>query len=159
MVDGSTIAAILTGVLALVGALATAWLSGWNEQRVEARKTKKVLQEYAVPLLIAAWDLANWFYDILEEPNYSAKACDAYGDGWDSEFTSYLLGQYFACVHIIRQKTFFLAHVRGKKAHTLRKLLWKLQDEFVSMHYKDRASLDMRFFEGDILAAQEHMSV
>lgn len=92
MLDGSSIAAILTGVLALIGALATAWMSGLNEQRLQARQNRKALARYATPLLIAAWDLANWLYDILEEQNYSSGRCRAYGDGWDNQFTSYLFG-------------------------------------------------------------------
>ena len=158
MVDGTTIAAILTGILALVGALATAWMSGWNERRTQARQNRKALARYAVPLLIAAWDLANWFYDILEESNYSPRRCNAYGSGWNSQFTSYLIGQYFAGVHIIREKTHFLAHIRGERADKLKQLLWKIQDEFISMHYEGRESLEMRWFEGDILAVQEHMT-
>lgn len=158
MLEGSSIAAILTGVLALVGAIATAWMSGWNEQRIQARQNRKALARYAVPLLIAAYDLSNWFYDILEDSNYSPRRCKAYGDGWSRKFTSYLLGQYFAGVHIIREKTHFLAHIRGERADTLKKLLWKIQDEFISMHYEGRESLEMRWFEGDILAVQEHMT-
>jgi len=156
--EGSTIAAILTGVLALVGALATAWMSGWNEERIEARKGRKILARYSAPLLIAAWDLANWFYDITEEDNYSPKRCKAYGDGWSSQFTSYLLGQYFASVYVIREKTQFFANLKDSRAEDLKKLLWKIQDEFVSMHYNGRESLEMRWFEGDILAAQERLT-
>lgn len=158
MLDGSSIAAILTGILALTGALATAYMSGWNERRTQRRKNRKALARYAVPLLIAAWDLANWFYDILEEPNYSPQRCAAYGNGWNSKFTSYLLGQYFAGVHILRIKTHFLAHIKGSQGDALKKLLWKIQDEFVTMDYEDRESLEMRWFEGDILAVQEHMT-
>src|ERR1700712_1117467 len=133
MVDGTTIAAILTGILALAGALATAWTSGWNEQRVESRKNRKALARYSVPLLIASWDLANWLYDILEDANYSPERCKAYGNGWNSQFTSYLFGQYFAGVHIIREMTQFFAYIRGERANQLKKLLWKIQDEFISM--------------------------
>ena len=67
--DGTTVAAIVTGILAIAGAIATAWMSGWNEERTQARANKKALSRYSVPLIIAAWDLANWFYDILEEDN------------------------------------------------------------------------------------------
>lgn len=156
--DGSAIAAILTGILALVGAIATAWMSGWNEQRTQARANKKALTRYSVPLIIAAWDLTNWFYDILEESNYNPERCAAYGDGWNSQFTSYLIGSYFAGVHIIREMTHFFAHIKSRDAEKLKKLLWKIQDEFVSMNYEGRESLEMRWFEGDILAAQEHMT-
>jgi len=158
MLDGTAIAAILTGILALVGAVATAWMSGWNEQRVQARANRKALARYAVPLLIAAWDLANWFHEILDEGNYSPERCKAYGSGWNSQFTSYLIGQYFAGVHIIREMTHFFAHMKGERADLLKKLLWKIQDEFVSMHYEGRESLEMRWFEGDILAVQEKMT-
>ncbi|KAJ4992106.1 hypothetical protein SVAN01_02427 [Stagonosporopsis vannaccii] len=158
MLDGSSIAAILTGILALAGAIATAWMSGWNEQRTQTRLNRKALARYSVPLLIAAWDLANWFFDILEEPNYRLQRCNAYGSEWDSQFTSYLLGQYFAGVHIVREMTHFFAHIKSDEAEQLKTLLWKIQDEFVSMNYEGVESLPMRWFEGDILAAQEHMT-
>lgn len=156
--DGSVIAAIVTGIAALLAALATAWMSGWNENRTQARANKKALARYSVPLIIAAWDLANWFFDILDEDNYSPKRCAAYGDGWNSEFTSYLIGSYFASVHIVREMTHFFAHITGEDAESLKKLLWKIQDEFISMDYEGRESREMRWFEGDILAAQEHLT-
>jgi hypothetical protein len=159
MVDGTTIAAILTGILALAGGLAAAWMSGWNEQRSELRKNRKALARYSVPLLIASWDLANWLYDILEDDYYSPKRCKAYGDGWRNSFTSYLFGQYFAGVHIIREMTQFFSQIRGGRAEQLKKLLWKIQDEFISMHYDGRENLELRWFEGDVLAAQEAMTV
>ena len=159
MVDGSTIAAILTGVLALAGAVASAWMSGWNEQRSQERKNRKVLVRYAMPLLIAAWDLANWFDDILNDDFYSPEACEAYGDGWNTQFTSYLIGQYLAGIHILREQTYFLAHLPGTRVHKLKKLLWKIQNEFISMHYTERQSRGMRWSEGDMLAVQEHMTI
>ncbi|KAH7080394.1 hypothetical protein BKA63DRAFT_242848 [Paraphoma chrysanthemicola] len=158
MLDGSVIAAILTGILALAGAVTTAWMSGWNEQRTLKRANRKQLAKYSVPLLIASWDLANWFYDILEESNYSPERCAAYGEGWNSQFTSYLLGQYFAGVHITREMTHFFAHMKGERVELLKKLLWKIQDEFISMNYEGKESLEMRWFEGDVLAIQEHMT-
>jgi hypothetical protein len=156
--DGTTVAAIVTGILAIAGAIGTAWMSGWNEERTQARANKKALSRYSVPLIIAAWDLANWFYDILEEDNYTPERCAAYGNGWTDKFTSYLLGQYFAGVHIVREMTHFFAHIKGEEAEMLKKLLWKIQDEFISMHYDGRENLEMRWFEGDILAAQEHLT-
>lgn len=156
--DGSVVAAIVTGIAALLAALATAWMSGWNEHRTQGRVNKKTLARHSVPLIMAAWDLANWFFDILDEDNYSPKRCAAYGDGWNSEFTSYLIGSYFAGVHIVREMTHFFAHITGSEAENLKKLLWKIQDEFVSMDYEGRESREMRWFEGDILAAQEHLT-
>jgi hypothetical protein len=156
--DGSIVAAIVTGIAALLAALSTAWMSGWNEHRTQARANKKTLARHSVPLIIAAWDLANWFFDILDEGNYSPKRCAAYGDGWNSEFTSYLIGSYFAGVHIIREMTHFFAHITGKEAENLKKLLWKIQDEFISMNAEGRESREMRWSEGDMLAAQEQLT-
>ena len=48
-----TIAAIVTGIAALGGAVAAAWMSGWNDQRSESRKSLRALRRYSVPLLIA----------------------------------------------------------------------------------------------------------
>ncbi|KAK6365864.1 hypothetical protein LTR64_008700 [Lithohypha guttulata] len=158
MLEGSSIAAILTGILALIGALATAYMSSWNAQRTQERENKKALAQYSAPLLIAAWDLANWFNDILNEDNYSPERCEAYGNGWSSTFTSYLLGQYFAGVHVLRINTQFLANIRGENARLLKKMLWKIQDEFATMQYADRASIEMRWAENDMLAVQEEMT-
>ncbi|KAK4450402.1 hypothetical protein QBC34DRAFT_448132 [Podospora aff. communis PSN243] len=159
MLDGATIAAILTGILALLGALATAWLSGLNEQRVEVRRNRKALARYSVPLLVASWDLAIWLYDMLEDDNYSPRHCEAWGSELNSQFTSYLFGQYFAGAHIIREMTQLFAHLRGGRAEQLKRLLWKIEDEFISMHYDGRESRELRWFKGDILAAQEAMAV
>jgi hypothetical protein len=156
--DGTTIAAIITGILALLGALATAWTSGWYQHRIQARANKKALVRYSVSLIIAAYDLANWFYDILDEDNYSPERCAAYGDGWSSKYTSYLLGQYFASVYILREMIHFFPHIKGKNAELLKRLLWKIQEEFCCVHFDGRESIEMRWFEGDILAVQEHLT-
>ncbi|KAK1835031.1 hypothetical protein QBC39DRAFT_276138, partial [Podospora conica] len=157
--DGTTIAAILTGILALTGAIATAWMSGLNENRKEARKNRKQLSRYSVPLLIASWDLANWLFDILDDDNFSPARCRAYGNGWTSQFSSYLFGQYFAGVHIIREMTQFFAGLGGDGSQELKKLLWKIQDEFLSMHYDGPENIGMRWVEYNILHVQEAMTV
>jgi hypothetical protein len=54
MLDGSAIAAILTGILALGGVLATAWKSSWNEQRKQQHVNCKALARYSLPLLVAS---------------------------------------------------------------------------------------------------------
>lgn len=123
-----------------------------------SERTERHLLDTQCPSLFAAWDLANLFYDILEERNYNPLRCEAYGNGWNGSFTSYLLGQYFAGVHIIREMTHFLAYIRGEQAETLKRLLWKIQDEFVSMNYEGRESLEMRWVERHILAAQERLT-
>jgi hypothetical protein len=156
--DGTTIAAIITGILALIGAIAAASMSGWNEGRKEARANKKVLVRYSVSLTIAAWELTNWFYDILDDEKYSPEQCKAYGYGWSREFTSYLIGQYFAGVYILREMIHFFPHIRGKEAEMLKKLLWKIQDEFTSLALDAREDWEMRWFEGDVLAAQERLT-
>ena len=157
--DGATIAAIITGILALLGALATAWLSGWNEERLQRRKNMQIISQHSMPLLIAAWDLHNWLYDILDAHNYSRLRTDAYGDGWNSRFTSYLMGKYFAAVHIIGVRTQYFSFVRGGAGERLKIALWKVQDEWCTMNHEERRGLEMRWFEGDVLAVQEHLTV
>jgi hypothetical protein len=38
-------------------------------------------------------------------------------------------------------------------------VLSKIQDEFISMYYEGRENLELCWFEGDILAVQEAMTV
>jgi hypothetical protein len=91
--------------------------------------------------------------------NHREERYDAYGDAWSSELTSYLIGQYFAGIHIIREMTHFFANIREEKAEELKKLLWKIQDEFIAMNYERRENPEMRWSAGYILAAQEHFTV
>lgn len=70
MLDGGSIAAIITGIIALVSAVAAAWMSGWNERRQSGKKNMRIISEHAMPLLISAWDLHNYFYDVLDARNY-----------------------------------------------------------------------------------------
>jgi hypothetical protein len=55
--------------------------------------------------------------------------------------------------------TQYSAHIRGERAQLFKRLLWKIQDEFISMHYIGRESLEMRWFEGHLLSIQEHMTM
>ena len=40
----------------------------------------------------------------------------------------------------------------------LKRLLWKIQGELIPMYNKRREKLELRWLEGDILAAQEAMT-
>jgi uncharacterized protein YdaU (DUF1376 family) len=55
--------------------------------------------------------------------------------------------------------THFFANMRDEKAEELKKLLWKIQDEFIAMNYEGWENLEMRWSAGCILAAQEHLTV
>jgi hypothetical protein len=55
--------------------------------------------------------------------------------------------------------THFFANMRDEKAEDLKKLLWKIQDEFIAMNYEGWENLEMRWSAGCILAAQEHLTV
>jgi hypothetical protein len=136
--DGTTIAAVITGILALLGVLATVSVSGWREQRIQSRANKKTLARYSAHLITAAWELSNCFYAILENDSYGPERNVAYGDGWDRQYTSYLIGQYFAGVYVVREMTHFFAHIRSNKGEMLKKLFWKIQDEFISMDFNGR---------------------
>lgn len=157
--DGGTIAAIVTGILAFLGVLATAWTSGWNESRQQRRKNLHRISLYSGPLLTAAWDLHNWLYDTLDRDNYSRGRTGLYGHAWDSAFTSYLLGRYLAAAHVIGVRTQHFSFVDDAQIERLKVLLWKILDELLTMNHEDRASVEMRWWEGDVLAVQEHMTV
>jgi hypothetical protein len=159
MLDPGTIAAIITGILAVLGGLATAWMSGLNERLVLGNKNKKLIAIYATPLLHSALNLSDWFFDILHEHNYNPKRNKAYGAGWSKQYTSYLMGQYFVWVHLIRSKTQYFSFMKDDRVSELKTLLYTIHNEFISMEYEERENWELRWREGDVLAVQERMRV
>ncbi|KAL0568936.1 hypothetical protein V5O48_013035 [Marasmius crinis-equi] len=112
MVD---IVSIVVAVLALLGTLTQAAVNGWlnfhSEERKRLDHVQQVLAKYRDPLCRATEDLS---YKLINIANNGFAACFVSETATERErtyailHTSYVIGQFFAWVHIIRHDTQFL---------------------------------------------------
>ncbi|KAK1235622.1 hypothetical protein PQX77_001141 [Marasmius sp. AFHP31] len=111
MVD---IVAIVVAALALLGTLTQAAVSGWLNLHSEERKRRDrvldILAKYRDPLCRAAEDLSYKLINIVDD-NFAVFASETAPERRRSYaflHTSYVFGQFFAWVHILRHDTQFL---------------------------------------------------
>ena len=107
MVD---IASIVIAALALVGTVASAGIATWyafySERRKRLSESEQILSKYRDPLLLAAQDLQSRLYNITQRGFVGG------GKGENPvhtvQYTSFLVGQYFAWIYILRREAQFL---------------------------------------------------
>ncbi|KAL0070573.1 hypothetical protein AAF712_002412 [Marasmius tenuissimus] len=112
MVD---IVAIVVAALALLGTLMQAAVSGWlnlhSEERKRQDRVLDILAKYRDPLRRSAEDLSYKLINIVSDNFAVAFASEAASErrrSYAFQHTSYVIGQFFAWVHILRHDTQFL---------------------------------------------------
>lgn len=160
MVD---IVSIIIAVVSLVGALLSASITGWFAYRSEERKrrfdSEKLVAKYRDPLLLAAHDLQSRLFNIVDQ-NFLRYHDDASRDHHDNvlHYTCFLVGQYFAWTHILRNQVQFLRFSTNKNNKDLANALSKIQDAF-STSRPARYSLPFLLWRGHQMAIGEIMTV
>jgi len=108
------IAAITVAVISLIGSMVATAITSWSMYNLDKRKSirdaEALLRKYQDPLLLAARDLQSRLYNIL------FRGVLSFGDDGTTEedetlyiYTAFLVGQYFAWIHIQRQQGQFMA--------------------------------------------------
>ncbi|KAF8950871.1 hypothetical protein BGZ46_004305 [Entomortierella lignicola] len=125
---------IIVAVIALVGAIAAAVLTGWttfySDERRRLIKTEKLVAKYSGPLVLAAHDLQSRLYSITE-----IRDPLTWRDSNDRErlnlyrYTCFLVGQYFSWTYIFRHQAQFL-YMRGKKGSKLVETMDTIESTF-----------------------------
>lgn len=130
MVSSDDISLIVAGV-SLAGTLIIAVFSAWKQQSLETlkhnRELDKEVKKYSGPLRVAAWELQERLYDIVQTEIPAAHAEDAAGHEDLAIYSSFLLSQYLAWAFILREKTQFSSGTA--KWHKLRMAMYKIDDE------------------------------
>jgi len=118
-----TIASIIVAVISLVGAVIAASLAGysviWSEERKRRSSAMAILSKYQDPLLLAAAALRRKLLEILDkrgrrEPLHSTVLKD-----YNITYPAFLVGQFFAWMHILRIESQFLSIQRTRKTKAL----------------------------------------
>ncbi|KAG7086521.1 hypothetical protein E1B28_002473 [Marasmius oreades] len=107
--------AIIVAALALLGTLAQAVISGWinfhSEDRKRRDQLRDVIAKYRDPLCRATEDLSYKLFNIVSHGFalvYASENSPARRRSYAIRHTSYVFGQFFAWVHILRHDTQFL---------------------------------------------------
>lgn len=110
---------IIVAIIALAASTVAAVLASWSTYSIEKRKSireaEQLLRKYQDPLLLAARDLQARLYNLLQLGILRF----AHGTGNQRDalyiYTTFLVGQYFAWVHILQRQGQFIAFASGGK--------------------------------------------
>lgn len=159
MVD---VASIIVAVIALVGGVVaagiTAWFAYFSDERKRLSEAEKLIAKYRDPLLLAAQDLQSRLYNITDHgvTNYFRRG------GGEKEnlllYTAFLVGQFFAWVHILRLQAQFLRFATDDKNKRLTKVLGAISFEFSTDEY-DWDGMPWNLWRGQQMAIGELMTV
>ncbi|KAL0568937.1 hypothetical protein V5O48_013036 [Marasmius crinis-equi] len=112
MVD---IVSVIVAALALLGTLIQAAVSGWlsfhSEERKRLDHVQQILAKYRDPLCRATEDLSYKLINIVNDGfavGFASETATERRRSYAILHTSYVIGQFFAWVHIIRHDTQFL---------------------------------------------------
>lgn len=156
-------ASIVIAVVSMVGALAAALFTVYGTYLADERRRRHGIQvevrKYSDPLLIAADDLQDRLYEILDVgfTKYDIKE-NKNGIQNIEIFTSFLLAQFLAWARILKIQTQFLAFSEDESTDYLREILYKISDELSTNRYP-KPEWEFRLWPGHQLAIAELMVV
>ncbi|KAI9692202.1 MAG: hypothetical protein M1822_006432 [Bathelium mastoideum] len=125
MVDVTSIViAIVSLITSALAAGLSSWLAYTTEKRKAIREEEKILRKYRDPLALAAHDLQARLYNIFSKNGlYLANEKDQESQDSLYIYTLFLVGQYLAWRHILRQRAQFVAFTARNRSKKLIKLL------------------------------------
>jgi len=135
MLDVS-VASIIVAAISLISVLAAAAFAAYTSRRADKRKREdesiNIVKKYHDPLLIAAVTLRHKLFQFRNTRNtrntHSIPAAQTYESkgtrpkptaDYPLMYTAFLIGQYFASVHILRMESQFLSMQRTPKTKLL----------------------------------------
>jgi len=131
------IAAIIVAVISLLASLLVAGATSWSTYSTDKRKSVRdaeiLLRKYQDPLLLAARDLQSRLYNIYQG------AILTFGHRTPEHkdtlliYTAFLIGQYFAWIHILQRQGQFIAFTSGGKRLSRTQKFIKITDEITEL--------------------------
>lgn len=92
---------------ALVSTAFTAWVNFFSERKKRTEETRKLVTKYRGHFLLASKDLYMRLFDIADNHLLSVYGTDEHGQhqrDYITNYTAFLLGQYFSWVYILRRQ-------------------------------------------------------
>lgn len=158
-------ASIIIAALALIGTLASAgaatWFAFYSDNRKLLSESEKVLSKYRDPLLLAAQDLQSRLYNITERGFVGGGKGD--NPVHAVQYTSFLVGQYFAWIYILRREAQFMRFDTNRNNRTVTKMLNDIASTFATNSF-DNDNLHFRnlpcmLWRGEQRALGEMMAI
>src|SRR5882762_9565317 len=120
---GVTSTSIIVAVISLVGAIVAASLAGysviWTEERKRHSSAMAILSKYQDPLLLAAVALHHKLLEILDNRGRREPLHRTVLKDYNITYPAFLVGQFFAWVHILRIESQFLSIQRTRRTRSL----------------------------------------
>jgi len=120
---------IIVAVIGLLGSIFSLYLSWRTEHRAHRRQVAALTEKYTQPLLVAAYDLQQRLYELVEYPISRQHLSMREGIDDLKIYTCYLLAQYLGRAHILRTKTGYLSFAEEPKLRHLRALMYLIDEE------------------------------
>jgi hypothetical protein len=153
---------IIIAVISMVGALITALFTGYITYIADKLKRRQEIdvevRKYSGPLLTTANDLQDRLWELIETKITRFDRTNPNGKENLERFTCYLVAQFLAWKNILKIETQFLAFYEDKSNKELRKIFYKIGDEFSTSRY-DRNGWTFRLWPGHQLAIAENMVI
>jgi hypothetical protein len=105
-------------------------LADYQKRLDHTQTVSNLTTKYGQPLLVAAYDLQQRLFELVEYPISRQALSKPEGLLDLKTFTCYLLAQYFAYVYILRVKVSYLSFDKSLELHDLRDALYLIDEEF-----------------------------
>lgn len=129
MANTDLIIPIVVAIIGLLGSALSLFLSWRTERRTHKREVASLTAKYAQPLLVAAYDLQQRVFELVEYPISRQHLTTQEGLDDLKIYTCYLLAQYLAFAHILRTKTAYLSFTENRKLKRLRTIMYMIDEE------------------------------
>jgi hypothetical protein len=137
MANTDLIIPIVVAAIGLLGTLVSLAFSLRADRKVKrlelqaehSQTVADLTEKYSQPILVAAYDLQQRLYELVEYPISRQHLSKAEGLDDLKIFTCYLLAQYLVFTHILRTQTGYLSFTENKKLKKLRKVMYMIDEE------------------------------
>ena len=158
MVDTASIVIAIIGLVGAAGAaIFTGYFAVYADQRKERLEIKTQVRKYSDPLIIAAHDLQERLWELLETDTTYHDTHNENGKENINVFTCYLIAQFLAWAHILKTKAQYLSFNEDKSTSGLRRKFWQIGDELATCRY-DETGWIFRLWPGHQLGIAENMT-
>ncbi|KAH7393091.1 hypothetical protein BKA66DRAFT_439202 [Pyrenochaeta sp. MPI-SDFR-AT-0127] len=104
-------------------------LETFKSELEHMQTVSNLTEKYSQPLLVAAYDLQQRLYDLVEYPISRQHLSTPEGLDDLKIFTCYLLAQYLAYTYILRTKTGYLSFSKDLKLKQMRNMMYMIDEE------------------------------
>lgn len=159
MASTDLIAPIIVAIISLVGSFLSVLLS-WHSLKLTRKEiVSNLTDKYSHPIIIAAYDLQQRLFDLVEYPISRQHLEKPEGLQDLKKFTCYLLARYLVAVHIMRTNTGYLCFSTNPEEKALRKIMYLIDEELDRRRTRDQDSKNIGVWPAARILIAERMII